>query len=106
MARLIGLPVSLYSFKVQLACAVMGITVPMELPEGGSYRSPGYRSLVPPGTIPALLADGLVLTESDAIIEYLDETLGGGRLMHGSPSRRARVRMLSRLVDQIGRAHV
>lgn len=99
MMRLVQLPVSLYSFKVRLALKVMGVDVPYVEPHDGSYRSAAYRTLVKPGTIPALLGPDFVLTETDAIIEYLDETHARSRLMHGDALRRARVRMLSRLVD-------
>jgi glutathione S-transferase len=99
LIQLLHLPISLYSFKVRLALAAMAVDVPLAEPEGGSYRSPGYRALVPSGTVPALLTPDGVLSESDAIIEYIDETLAESRLMKGSPMRRARIRMLTRLVD-------
>ncbi|MBV1694428.1 MAG: glutathione S-transferase N-terminal domain-containing protein [Hyphomicrobiales bacterium] len=99
MLRLVHLPISLYSFKVRLAVAAMRLDIPMIEPQDGSYRSPAYRALVPPAKIPALLGPDGVLTETDAIIEYLDEALAGSRLMHGGAFRRARVRMLSRLID-------
>ncbi len=97
--KLYQLPVSLYSFKVRLALALKGVLVPMVEPYEGTYRSSAYRELVPPGTIPALVGNGFVLTESDAIIEYLDETHGGVRLVEGTPERKARIRMVSRLND-------
>jgi glutathione S-transferase len=97
--QLYQLPVSLYSFKVRLALTLKGIHVPMIKPHEGTYRSAAYRVVVPTGTIPALVADGLVLTESDAIIEYLDDVHGGRRLVDGSPERKARIRMVSRLND-------
>lgn len=99
MLELVQLPISLYSFKVRLALAAMRADIPLIEPRGGSYQSEAYRALVPPGTIPALLSPDGVLTETDAIIEYLDETLAASRLMHGSAYRRARIRMLSRLID-------
>ncbi len=61
--KIYQLPVSLYSFKVKLALALKGMQLPMVLPHEGSYRSPAYRELVPPGTVPALVGAGLVLTE-------------------------------------------
>lgn len=97
--QLVQLPISLYSFKVRLALVAMRADVPLIEPQAGSYRNEAYRALVPPGTIPALVGPDGVLTETDAIIEYLDETLAASRLMHGSAHRRARIRMLSRLID-------
>jgi glutathione S-transferase len=99
MLQLVQLPISLYSFKVRLAVAAMRADIALVEPHDGSYRSEAYRALVRPGTIPALRGPDGILTETDAIIEYLDETLAGSRLMHGHSFRRARIRMLSRLVD-------
>jgi len=91
-------PLSIYSTKVRLACAVKGVTPELRDPPGG-YRSDGYRALVPAATIPALVDGDLTLSESDAIIEYLDETVPGPALLPAGPAGRARARMLSRLVD-------
>jgi glutathione S-transferase len=89
---------SIYSTKVRLAAVRKGITLDLREPPGG-YRSDAYRTLVPPATIPALVDGPLVLTESDAIIEYLDEVCSGPALMPANPAGRAQARMLSRLVD-------
>ena len=97
--QLYQLPVSLYSFKVRLALTLKGIQVPMLEPHEGTYRSAAYRAVVPTGTIPALVMAGLVLTESDAIIEYLDDVHAGRQLVAGPPERKARIRMTSRLND-------
>ena len=91
-------PLSIYSTKVRLACAVKGVAPELREPPGG-YRSDAYRALVPAATIPALVDGDLTLTESDAIIEYLDETAPGPALLPEGPAGRARARMLSRLVD-------
>ena len=91
-------PLSIYSTKVRLACAVKGVAPELREPPGG-YRSDAYRALVPPATIPALVDGDLTLTESDAIIEYLDETVPGPALLPEGPAGRARARMLSRLID-------
>ena len=93
------LPVSLYSAKVRFALALKGAQVELREPPGGSYRSEAYRALVPAGTIPALADGDLLLTESDAIIEYVDEVCDGPKLVPGDACSRARVRMLSRYHD-------
>lgn len=92
-------PLSTYSLKVRLALAVKGVAPELREPPGGSYRSPAYHALVPPGTVPALVDGDFVLSESDAIIEYLDERCAGPRLLPSDMQARARARMLSRLVD-------
>lgn len=92
-------PLSTYSLKVRLALAVKGVAPELREPPGGSYRSQAYRALVPPATVPALVDGDFVLTESDAIIEYVDERFAGPGLLPPGPEGRARARMLSRIVD-------
>jgi glutathione S-transferase len=92
-------PLSTYSLKVRLALAVKGVAPALREPPGGSYRSEAYRALVPPATVPALVEGDLVLTESDAIIEYVDERFPGPGLLPPGAEGRARARMLSRIVD-------
>lgn len=92
-------PLSTYSLKVRLALAVKGVAPELREPPGGSYRSEAYRALVPPATVPALVDGDFVLTESDAIIEYVEERFPGPGLLPAGPEGRARARMLSRIVD-------
>jgi glutathione S-transferase/maleylpyruvate isomerase len=95
---LYGLPVSVYCCKLRLALALKDVNLP-ETPPPGGYASAAYRAIVPQGTIPALVEDDFVLAESDAIIEYLDETGVGQPLLPAAPQDRARARALSRFVD-------
>lgn len=63
-------------------------------------RSPAYRTLNPQALVPTLVdtdAD-VVLNQSLAIIEFLDETRPGPKLLPADPAGRARVRSLSMLV--------
>ncbi len=48
--------------------------VNMEFPP--RYRQPGYLQINPLGTVPALVTDGITLTESTAIAQYLVEKFG------------------------------
>ena len=91
-------PLSSYSLKVRLALAYKGVAVELRSPPGG-YRSQAYRELVPMATVPALVDGGFVLSESDAIIEYLDECHPAPPLLPGDAKLRAQARMLSRLHD-------
>ncbi len=91
-------PLSSYSLKARLALCYKGVAVDMRQPPRG-YRSPDYRALVPAGTIPALVDGDFTLTESDAIIEYLDERYPSPSLLPGDARDRARARMVSRLHD-------
>ncbi|MGL4442908.1 MAG: glutathione S-transferase family protein [Alsobacter sp.] len=90
---------SSYSLKVRLALALKGCSVELREPPEGSYRSAAYRALVPAATVPALVDGRVVLTESDAIIEYVEETRNGALLLPPDPAGRARARMMSRLCD-------
>lgn len=57
------------------------------------HRAPGYLALNPQGLVPALETDdGAVLTQSLAIIEWLEETHPTPPLLPAEPVRRARVR--------------
>jgi maleylpyruvate isomerase len=62
----------------------------------GEQRAPSYLTVNPQGLVPALvLGDGRVLTQSLAIIEYLDETHPQPPLLPSDPVDRARVRALA-----------
>jgi maleylpyruvate isomerase len=57
---------------------------------------PDYLAINPQGLVPSLkLEDGTYLTQSLAIIEYLDEVHPNPALLPSSPLERARVRALS-----------
>ena len=59
-------------------------------------RSAAYLALNPQGLVPALvLEDGTVLTQSLAVIEYLDEMVPEPPLLPRDPTGRARVRALT-----------
>jgi maleylacetoacetate isomerase len=62
----------------------------------GEQRSEDYLALNPQGLVPALVTDeGVVLTQSLAIIEYLDETVPSPPFLPRPPIERARVRSLA-----------
>ena len=56
------------------------------------HHSPDYLKINPNGTIPALVHDDLVLTESTAIMEYADEAFAGPKLTPDDPVERWRMR--------------
>jgi len=57
--------------------------------------SEDYARLNPQKQVPALVDDGTMLTQSLAIIEYLDETHPDPALLPADPAERARVRALA-----------
>lgn len=84
------------SYRVRIALAHLGVpfkTVMVDLFAGGQ-RSAEHIERNPQGLVPVLDIDGLRLTQSCAIIEYLNDTTGGG-LLPADPAGRARVRGLS-----------
>jgi glutathione S-transferase len=91
-------PLSSYSAKVRIVLAVKGIAFEEREPPGG-YRSAAYRELVPMGMVPAIDDAGFVLSESEAINEYLEERFPEPALLPREPAARARVRFLSRFHD-------
>lgn len=59
---------------------------------GGEQHTPAYHALNPQGFVPTLELPEGILTQSLAIIEWLDETQPGPRLLPADPFLRARVR--------------
>ncbi len=87
------------AYRVRIALNLKGLpydAVPVHLLRGGGEQlQEGYRSVNPAALIPALEDDGAVLTQSLAIIEYLDETHAGAPLLPADALGRARVRALA-----------
>lgn len=64
----------------------------------GEHRSAFYLGINPSGRAPALVTDtGVAITDSAAIIEYLEECYPGKPMIGTDPLSRARVRSLERL---------
>lgn len=85
------------SYRVRIALNLKGIeyeSVPVDLLEGGQ-KEPGYRSTNPQGLVPALEMDGRVLTQSLAIVEYLDSTRPKPAFLPADPSDSAQVRAMA-----------
>ena len=67
---------------------------------GGEQKTPEHLARNPAGKLPVLeLADGSFLTESLAIIEYLEELWPEPPLIGRTPEQRARVRELERIAE-------
>ena len=87
------------SYRVRIALNLAGIayeTVVINLPSG-EHKAAAHLERNPQGFVPALEIDGLVLTQSLAIIEYLIETRGAA-LLPDDAADRARVRALAHAI--------
>ena len=89
------------SYRVRIALEMKGLSydyVPHHL-RHGEHLEPAYLAVNPQGLVPALvLNDGTLLTQSLAIIEYLDEIQPAPPLLPKDALGRARVRMLAQMI--------
>ena len=89
------------SYRVRIALEMKGLSydyVPHHL-RHGEHLEPAYLAVNPQGLVPALvLDDGTLLTQSLAIIEYLDEVQPTPPLLPKDSLGRARVRMLAQMI--------
>lgn len=87
------------AYRVRIALNLKGLPyeiVPVHLLRGGGEQlSEQYRQINPDGLVPALSFDDVTLTQSLAIIEYLDEAYPEPALLPQAPLDRAFVRSLA-----------
>lgn len=79
------------SYRVRIALNLKGVpyrSVSYRL-RAGEQRSAGYLVINPAGLVPTLEIDGLQLSQSLAIIEYLDSRFPNPPLLSQDPARRA-----------------
>lgn len=91
------------SYRVRTALALKGLdynAIPVNLiRDGGEHLKPEYRAINPQGRVPALRIDGgLVITQSTAIIEYLEECYPERPLLSAHRELRARQRAVASLI--------
>ena len=82
------------AYRVRIALNLKGLGaehLPHHLRKG-EQCAPAYLAINPQGLVPALENGGAVLTQSVAIIEWLDETHPNPPLLPQDPLRRAKVR--------------
>ena len=87
------------AYRVRIAMNLKGLDydyVPVHLTrDGGMQFKEPYKSLNPQQLVPLLDDDGFQISQSLAIIEYLDERFPNTRLLPDSPEGRARVRQIA-----------
>jgi maleylacetoacetate isomerase len=84
------------AYRVRIALNLLEqpyTAIPVDLLQG-AHRSPENRARNPQGLVPTLEVDGLTLTQSLAIIEYLNETRHAA-FLPTDPAGRAHVRALA-----------
>ncbi len=98
MTRLYHVPLSPFCRKVRLTLAEKKVEV--ELVEERYWeQAPEFMRRNPAGKIPILRHDGKVMSESQAICEYLDETIAEPKLMPRDAAGRYEVRRLCAWFD-------
>lgn len=101
MMKLYGYFRSGAAYRVRIALNMKGIAVEhiSRHLRDGQQRAPEYLAINPQGLVPALvLEDGTVLTQSLAIIDWLEETHPNPALLPKHPIRRAKVRAFAQSI--------
>ena len=87
------------SYRVRIALNLKNISfeaIPVHLiNHGGEQHQAAYRTLNPQGLVPALDENGHIITQSLAIIEYVDEINPEPALLPHNPLGRAQVRSMA-----------
>ena len=90
------------AYRVRIALNLKGLhydALPVHLlKDGGQQRQDEYRKINPSGLVPAFQDDRITLTQSMAIIEYLDERFPAVPLLPQDVAGRARVRELAQII--------
>jgi maleylacetoacetate isomerase len=87
------------SYRVRIALNLKGLEYGSRAVNlvrgGGEQKKAEYLELNPQGLVPLLIIDGLAISQSLAIIEYLEERWPEPPLLPSEPAARARVRSLA-----------
>ncbi len=104
------MPIKLYdyfrssaSYRVRIALNLKKIPYDLQtihlVNHGGEQNQPSYRKLNPQGLVPSLeTEDGAVLSQSLAIIDYLEDTHPQPALLPSAPLERAKVKSLAMVI--------
>ena len=102
MRKLYGYFRSSAAFRVRIALNLKGLDhehASVHLTKnGGEQFAAEYRALNPQSLVPLLQEGDLALTQSLAIVEYLDEVYPATPLLPATPGERARVRSLALMI--------
>ena len=99
MRTLFHLPLDPFSRKIRIVLGEKKIEAELAVEQIWERRE-AFLALNPAGTVPVLREpDGTIIAPSQAIAEYLDETVADTPLIDGSPADRAEVRRLCAWFD-------
>lgn len=90
------------AYRVRIALELKGLafnTIPVHLlKDGGMQHTAAYTDINPSHLVPTLVDERLVLGQSIAIMEYLEETHPAPPLLPTDAAARARVRSMSQII--------
>ena len=93
---------SVACYRVRIALNLKGVSyqsVPISLIEnGGEHHTSQYHLVNPQGLLPTFSDNQITLTQSLAIIEYLNEIYPKPPLLPGSPIQRAKARQMANIM--------
>jgi len=89
------------SYRVRIAMSLKGIDYRTSTVDllGKEHHTPRYKTLNPQSLVPTLIIDGQVLTQSLSIIQYLDDTREGIKLIPDNPLHKQRVLALAHIIS-------
>ena len=93
------------AYRVRIALALKGIAYEQATHDlrTGAQGAAAYRSLNPQALVPAIEADGDVLTQSPAILEWLEERYPSPALLPAGAGDRAIVRAMATTIATCSR---
>jgi len=98
MLTVYTVPISLYCAKLRIVLRHKQLKWKEQPPTGG-YGSEKYKTIVASGNLPALVDGDLVIADSEAIAEYLEDINPYPSMLPTDPSLRAKTRELGRFHD-------
>ncbi len=98
MLTVYALPISLYCAKLRILLRRKDLDW-REVPPPGGYGSDEYKAIVPSGNLPAIVDGDLLIADSEAIAEYLNEKHPDPPMLPEEAGQRAKKRERSRFHD-------
>lgn len=101
MIRLYSYYRSSTSYRVRIALNLKGLdyeVVPVHLVKG-EQNEEKYKAVNPMEAVPTLVHDNFTLTQSLAIMEYLDDIVPQPALIFGTPEQKAYIRQLTAIIS-------